>query len=96
MKALRHYVYYRVDAGDADAAVAAAQAVQARLRAEHPGLQAELLKRPGLRDGQVTLMETYAFAPQQDAAAVESQAAAATAGWRRGPRHVEVFERLGR
>lgn len=96
MNALRHYVYYRVEAGDVGAALAAARAVQADLRTEHPSLAAELLRRPGERDGQVTVMETYAFAPQHDPAAVEARAAAATEAWRRGPRHLEVFELLAR
>ncbi len=94
MSARRHYVYYRVDAADVAPAIEAALAVQAALRTAHPELQAELLRRPGVRDGQVTLMETYAFAPGHDAAEVETRADAATSRWRRGPRHVEVFEPL--
>lgn len=96
MSARRHYVYYRVDAADAAAVTEAARAMQAALRAAHPGLEAELLRRPDVRDGQVTLMEIYAFGPGHDAAEVETKADAATEAWRRGPRHLEVFELLPR
>jgi Domain of unknown function (DUF4936) len=92
---LRHYVYYRVGADDVDAAVAAVLAMQRGLVATRPGLAAECLRRLGADDAQVTLMEVYAFAPGHDHAAIESLAAAASARWRRGGRHVEVFEALG-
>lgn len=92
---LRHYVYYRVDAADVDAAVAAVAAAQRALVGAHPGLAAECLRRAGAADGQVTLMEVYAFEPGHDRAGIEAHAAAAGARWRRGGRHVEVFEALG-
>lgn len=92
MSARRHYVYYRVDAADAVLAVEAARAMQAVLRASHPGLAAELLRRPEASEGQATLMEVYGLAPGTDAGAVEIAAAAATERWRRGPRHLEIFE----
>lgn len=90
--ALRHYVYYRVGAADLEAALAAARAVQQRLRERCPGLAAELLRRPSEAAGQVTLMEVYAFADAAQAAAVETAAAQATARWLLGDRHVEVFD----
>ncbi len=88
---LRHYVYYRVGEADLGAAVAAVGTVQRALRNAHPGLSAECLRRPGAKDGLVTLMEVYAFGPAHDPAAVEAEAAAASAPWRRGERHVEAF-----
>lgn len=90
------YVYYRIDASSLDDVVATVLAMQARLRRDHPGLQAGLLRRPGDHDGQVTLMETYA-APQGVDAALQAcidAAAAALARWQRGARHTEVFEPL--
>lgn len=91
---LRHYVYYRVGADDVGAVRVAVLAAQRALVAAHPGLAAECLRRPGDTDGQVTLMEVYAFAPGHDLAAIEAGAAAASARWRRGARHVEVFEAI--
>lgn len=91
MHGLRHYVYYRVAEADLAAAVAAVQAAQRRLRDANAGLHTECLRRPGAKDGLVTLMEIYAFATTHDTAAVEAQAAAASAPWRRGERHVEAF-----
>ncbi len=89
---LRHYVYYRVGSDDVGAVAAAVMAAQRALVAAHPGLAAECLRRPGAADGQVTLMEVYDFAPGHDTAAIEARAAAASARWCRGARHVEVFE----
>ena len=93
----RLYVYYRVDQADFVAVRAAALDVQATLRRDHPGLQAELLRRPDLRDGQATLMETYAQADGVDAAlaqVIEAAAAKSLARWLQGPRHCERFEPL--
>ena len=94
----RLYVYYRVDQADFVAVRAAALNLQASLRHAHPGLQAELMRRPDLRDGQITLMETYAQADGVDAAlaqAIEAAAAKSLARWLKGPRHCERFEPLG-
>lgn len=90
----RHYVYYRVGVADFGAAVAAVQAMQAGLARDHPGLTAECLRRPGDSEGVVTLMEVYIFEAGHDAAAIERAAAAASARWCRGTRHVEIFEAL--
>ncbi len=56
----RLFVYYRVAEPALAATVAAVRTMQAALSEAHPGLRAELLRRPELRDGEVTLMETYA------------------------------------
>jgi hypothetical protein len=88
--ARRLYVYYRVPEAALPATVAAARQVQADLVAAHPGLQAELLRRPELRDGEVTLMETYAgpLGPALEAAITEATSALPQ------PRHSERFDTL--
>ena len=93
----RLYVYYRVDQADFVAVRAAALNLQSTLRRVHPGLQTELLRRPDLRDGQATLMKTYAQADGVDAAlaqAIEAAAVESLARWLKGPRHCERFEPL--
>jgi hypothetical protein len=89
------FIYYRVDAGLAHDAIAAAAALQAELRARHPGLEAMLMRRPGVSEGSVTLMETYALdAPAGVDAALEADIERC-ARERLGAsivRHVEVFE----
>ena len=90
----RLYVYYRVDQADFASVQAAALDLQASLRHAHPGL----LRRPDLRDGQATLMETYAQPDGVDAAlakAIEAAALESLARWLKGPRHCERFEPLG-
>lgn len=89
----RLYVYYKLPPADLGAAVAAARGLQARLCAEHPGLRAELLRRPESPAGQVTVMEAYAA---DDAAALGTgfQARLAEAAAQAGlpqPRHTELF-----
>ena len=90
----RLFVYYRVPGAELSTVVAAVRELQAALRARHPCLKAALLRRPELRDGAVTLMETYAAAGGIDdvfAAAIERHA---TDAGLPQPRHVEVFEPL--
>lgn len=90
------YIYYRVAEADLPAACAAVQAMQATLAAAEPGLHCGLLRRPGVREGRVTLMETYAAAKGIDGAgeARIEAAAAVLAGWISDGRHVERFEPL--
>jgi len=92
----QRFVYYRVAEDQLAPAVAAARVMQQRLAAEHPGLQAALLRRPGAGEGQVTLMETYrspwGIGPALGDA-IEA-AAAALSGWIAGTRHVEEFDPL--
>ena len=89
------YVYYRVAPADAAAAETGVLTLQRRLREEHAGLQARLLRRPELHNGFETWMETYScngqggVTPAQQAA-IES-AAAALSACIAGPRHTEVF-----
>ena len=90
MKGRRLYVYYRVPEPALAATVAAVRAMQAALVAAHPGLRAELLRRPELRDGEVTLMETYAgeagLSPALEAAIAQAASALPQ------PRHTERFD----
>ena len=88
--ARRLYVYYRVAEAALPATLAAVRQVQATLVSAHPGLQAELLRRPELRDGDVTLMETYAgpLTPALEAAITQATSALPQ------PRHSEHFDLL--
>ena len=89
------YVYYRVAEDRLAPVLEAARAMQQRLVAAHPGLQASLLRRPGSQDGQVTLMETYSSPWGVGAALerdIETAAESALAGRIAGARHVEAFE----
>ncbi|MDE2564614.1 MAG: DUF4936 family protein [Burkholderiales bacterium] len=92
------FVYWRAAPDAAAAAAAAAQRLQAILCQRHPGLVARLFRRAHAPGDPPTLMETYAHPQGIDAglqAAIEQAAAAALQAWCRGPRHVEVFERVG-
>jgi hypothetical protein len=89
--ARRRYVYYRVGAADADAALAAIGAFLASLRLRHPSLRTELLRRSDA-DGSATLMEIYEGVDDDVAAVMDADAAAVLAPWQTGPRRVEVFE----
>jgi hypothetical protein len=89
------YVYWKTHAPGAEDA---ARALQARLVAAHPGLDATLHRRAGEpAGGPRTLMEIYLHPGGIDAAlqqAIESAAREALAPLADGPRHVEVFDRL--
>lgn len=80
----QRFVYYRVPAG-------AVAAVQAALQPHVAAGRLQLLRRPEVHDGLVTLMEVQA--PDLDAGA-EATIAACVAPWLQGQRHVEVFEPL--
>jgi len=87
------FIYYRIRADAAGAALEAVQAMQARLRREHAGLAARLLRRPEEHDEQQTWMEIYA-SPAGVTPDLESriaEAAAALAPFIVGSRHTEVF-----
>jgi Domain of unknown function (DUF4936) len=95
------YVYYRVHAAAWQDALAAVQRYQQRLRSEHPGLTARVLRRAEEQQADaVTLMEVYRI--DGDArvgingalqAQIES-AATALAPWLVGTRHTERFDAL--
>lgn len=90
----RCYVYYRVDEAALPAVVPLVRAMQQRLQALHPGLACGLLRRPELRDGQVTLMETYGGALPQALGQGFDQALAEASAALPQPRHTEWFEPL--
>jgi Domain of unknown function (DUF4936) len=89
------FVYYRARSNDAPALEAAVQAMQARLRAEHPALTTRLLRRPDENGGLQTWMETYSTTRIGGVTPglqthIEAQALA-LAPLIDGPRHIEVF-----
>lgn len=89
------YVYYKVQAADAESLQQAVIAMQAALSAAH-GLAPQLKRRPQAAEGVQTWMEVYPAA-EDDAFLAALDAAVAQAGlaqWISGPRHVEMFEDL--
>ena len=84
----RLYVYYRVPQAALAATLLAVRAMQAALVAAHPGLRAELMRRPEAREGDITLMEAYAgtVSPALDAALAACSRALPQ------PRHNEYFD----
>lgn len=88
--AARLYVYYRVAQPALAPTVATVRQLQAALVAAHPGLRAELLRRPELREGEVTLMETYAGTLPPGFGELLARAASGLPQ----PRHAECFEPL--
>ena len=97
------FVYYKVPADNLAAVTAAMHFTQGRLRAEYPGLMAELWRRPQGDDAAdqtsslVTVMETYQRPGGIDASlaqTIEQAAATALAGHLRSPRHTELFQTL--
>ena len=89
------FIYYRLDAAGAAAAVATVQAYQQRLRQRHPGLVARLLQRCDDPSDTPTWMETYSFdGPPGMTADLQAQVeaeSAALAPFLAGPRHTEAF-----
>jgi hypothetical protein len=88
------FIYYRATIENASVLHAAALALQAELRARHPGLQARLLRRPEAVNGLHTWMETYA-APSGISDSlqgeIETVAHAKLAPLTAGARHTESF-----
>lgn len=91
--ARRHYVYYRLPEAALPALLAELRPMQAGLMAAHPGLRAELLRRPELRDGEVTVMESYAGGDSSAWSPALAQAVAARPALP-APRHAETFDEL--
>ena len=91
--ARRLFVYYRVLEAALPAVLVEVRALQAGLMAAHQGLQAGLLRRPDLRDGEVTLMEAYAGGDVPAWAAALASAVAARPALP-VPRHAETFDEL--
>lgn len=91
----RLYVYYRVPPAALAQTVAVVRTMQARLRAAHPGLATELLRRPPQAGAEVTLMEVYSAEAGVDAplqAVIAAAAAALPGAAGQAARQVEVFE----
>ena len=84
----RLYVYYRVPEAALADTLATVRVMQHALRAAHPGLQTELMRRSDVRNAEVTLMETYAGAMTPALEAALADAARALPQ----PRHLERFE----
>jgi hypothetical protein len=93
------FIYYRVQALQAEEAMAAVRSMIGALQACHVGLQAALLRRP-TEESEVTLMETYALDASVSPggvdtalqAEIEARAQAALGGLLASRRHVEVFD----
>ena len=91
------FVYWRVDAAAAEAAVRAVRAFHGELRAVQSDIQARLYRRGDPSNDGVTLMETYTTAGGFDdslQAGLLDAASQALAGWARDGRHVETFDCL--
>jgi hypothetical protein len=91
---LELYLYWRVAAADAAQAVNDTRRWQRALQGQVPGLAARLLQLADGAAGDATLMEIYALAGGVGAALqqrVVDEGETATAPWRRGARHLEVF-----
>lgn len=90
------FIYYRARTADAIALQSEVLALQQRLRALQPGLEARLLRRPEPADDWQTWMETYALPGHPDGVSealehtIERLAAETLARWS-SARHVEVF-----
>jgi hypothetical protein len=93
-------VYYRVAQANAPAALQTVLDFQQRLREQHPGLAARVLRRSGQPADGVTLMEIYAFDDGRNAGidpALHSRieaAAAALTPLLNSPRQTEAFDAL--
>ncbi|HET9976219.1 MAG TPA: DUF4936 family protein [Burkholderiaceae bacterium] len=84
------FVYYRVSAADADAALRTVREAQARWRERLPTLVARVWRRDPPTDAEPTLMETYEGAGEAWAA-IDAELRAALAPLQRGERHLEWF-----
>ncbi|WP_341891134.1 DUF4936 family protein [Variovorax sp. YR752] len=92
------FIYYRSPVHHAEAVMATVHAFQAQLSLEHPGLLARLLRRPEVKGGQITWMETYSIATMTPGPALDDtlqqqieSRAASLHGLIDGDRHTEVF-----
>ena len=89
------FIYWKLNAPQAAAALDAAAVMQRELLRTHPALQARLYRRVDRHGDVVTLMESYAHAGGVDAALQALIAAAAAhhlQPWHDSLRHVETFD----
>ncbi len=87
------FIYWKIAPEALPAALAAVLQAQAQLRADWPGLQAQVLQRcepAATSAGMATVMETYRSPAGIDAEG-EALIEAALVGIAPGPRHVEAF-----
>jgi hypothetical protein len=92
------FIYYRSPEEHAAAVQARVHAFQVRLHRDHPALRARLMRRPEVKGGLITWMETYAIDPMttgpclDDALRRQIEAhAQCLCGLIEGVRHTEVF-----
>ena len=87
------FIYWKIETAALPAALAAVHRAQTQLRADWPGLQAQVLQRcesAATSKVMATVMETYRSPTGIDAEG-EALIEAALAGIAPGPRHVEAF-----
>lgn len=93
------FIYYRSPERHASALQARVHDFQALLRRDHPALLARLLRRPEVKSGLVTWMETYTIDPMTSGPCldetlqqqIEAHAHSSLQGLIEGERHTEVF-----
>ncbi len=92
------FIYYRSHADRSAEVAEKVREFQAQLTREHPQLLARLLRRPDLRDGRHTWMETYSTATMNAAEGIDlalqqqiEARAEVLRGCIDGERHTEVF-----
>jgi len=91
------YIYWKLPEAQGTQAIAAVHAMQHELAQAHAALRCLLHRRADVREGLLTLMETYASADgvsPTTQAAIAAAAARHLAPWAGAQRHTEVFESL--
>jgi hypothetical protein len=92
------FIYYRSPEEQASEVQARVHEFQERLRRDHPALLARLLRRPEVKGGLITWMETYAIDPMISGSSLDPHLqlqieahAQSLIGLIEGDRHTEVF-----
>lgn len=92
------FIYYRSPVQHAEAVMGVVHGFQARLSLDHPGLQARLLRRSEVVNGQITWMEIYSGATMKAGAGIDDslqqEIETRATGLHKfidGVRHTEVF-----
>lgn len=94
------YLYWRTSQADLPAATKAMLAFQQQQTVAWPGLRARLLRRADAAGDAATLMETYALPSNAGGIGktlrqhIIDSGDAASAPWRDGARHIEVFSEI--
>ncbi|MRW91898.1 DUF4936 family protein [Duganella sp. FT80W] len=85
------YIYYKVKDADVTSLQPAVAAMQAALAQQH-GVQGQLKRRPGSKDGLQTWMEVYPATPAGFGTALDSAVTqSGLLAWIAGLRHTEQF-----